>query len=370
MKKNTRVLSTAALAVVLAAGFAFTASAAEFYKGKRLTVLINYSAGGPTDIEARLFARNIGRLIAGSPQVISKNMAGAGGTVATNYLGAKARPDGKTIGYFTALASTQAFKPLKDRGVRVDPGAFELIATAAGSSYAYIRTDVPPGIKKPEDIMKTKGFTLLGLRSRSSLDLRERLVLDMLGLKYKYVTGYRGTSKARVAVMQGEGDYLTESQPSFRAKVIPTLIKTGEAIGLFYYPLDDGENIYSPASLGKGLDMLPFDKFYEKVKGKKPSGKLWEVFREVNRAGSMAQRSIILPPGSPKAARAALRAAVHKLNKDATFRADAMKTVNFVPVFDVGPAGEKILAASTKLSAGTLKFLKSYIAKVDAKKTN
>ena len=128
--------------------------------------------------------------------------------------------------------------------------------------------------------------------------------------------------------------------------------------------------MYSTAALGKGLDILPIDKFYEKVKGKKPSGKLWNVFREVNRAGSMAQRSIILPPGSPKAARDALRAAVHKLNKDAGFSADAMKTVSFVPVFEVGPAAEKILAASTNLSAGTLKFLKGYIAKVDAKKTN
>lgn len=367
MPTITKLLATASAMTLVAAG---TATAADYYEGKRLTVLINYSAGGPTDIEARLFARNIGRLIAGKPQVISKNMAGAGGTVATNYLGAKARKDGFTMGYFTALASTAAFKPLKDRGVRVDPESFELVATAAGSSYAYIRTDVAPGIKKPEDIMKAGEFTLLGLRSRSSLDLRERLVLDMLGLKYKYVTGYRGTSKARVAILQGEGDYLTESQPSYRAKVIPTLINTGKAIGLYYYPLDDGRKIYAPAELAKGLNMLSFDQFYEKVKGKKPSGQLWDVFREVNRAGSMAQRSIILPPGSPKAARDALRTAVHRLNNDATFKADATKTVNFVPVFDVGPAGEKIMKASIKLSDSTLKFLKGYIDKVDKKKSN
>ena len=32
----------------------------------------------------------------------------------------------------------------KDRGVKVDPASFELIATASGSSYAYMRTDVAP----------------------------------------------------------------------------------------------------------------------------------------------------------------------------------------------------------------------------------
>lgn len=369
MPTITRLLATASVFAIALAG---TATAKDYYKGKRLTVLINYSAGGPTDIEGRLFARNIGRLIAGNPQVIAKNMAGAGGTVATNYLGAKARKDGFTMGYFTALASTQAFKPLKDRGVKVDPASFELIATAAGSSYAYIRTDVAPGIKKPEDIMKTKGFTLLGLRARSSLDLRERLVLDMLGLKYQYVTGYRGTSKAQVAILQGEGDYLTDSQPSFRAKVIPTLIKTGKAIGLYYYPFDDGTRVWSPPDLGKNLDMMAFDKFFTKVTGKTPesTGILWQTFREINRASSMAQRSVILPPGAPKAARDALRAAVTKLNDDPGFRADSLKTVNFVPQFAVGAEAEKILAASTKLSQPVLGFLKDYIAKVEGRKSN
>ena len=151
MRILTKLLTATSVLAMAAGG---TATAKDFYKGKRLTVLINYSAGGPTDIEGRLFARNIGRNIAGNPQIISKNMAGAGGTAATNYLGAKARKNGSIMGYFTALASTQAFKPLKDRGVRVDPAAFEMIATAAGSSYTYIRTDVAPGIKKPEDIMK------------------------------------------------------------------------------------------------------------------------------------------------------------------------------------------------------------------------
>ena len=30
-----------------------------FYKGKRLSVLVNYAPGGPTDIEGRLFARHM-----------------------------------------------------------------------------------------------------------------------------------------------------------------------------------------------------------------------------------------------------------------------------------------------------------------------
>jgi len=365
MRTFTRLLATASVMALVTAG---TATAKDFYKGKRITILINYSAGGPTDIEARLFARHLGKHIAGKPQIISKNMAGAGGVVATNFLGQSAKPDGRTMGYFTALASTQAFKPLKDAGLKVDPASFGLIATQAGTSYGYIRKDTPPGINKPEDILKADGMKVSGLRAQSSLDLRERLVLDMLGIKYGYVTGYRGSSKARVAVMQGEAHMHSESQPSFRAKVIPTMIDTGMAIGLWYYPFDDGEKVWSPPSLNKGLNLMSFDKFYEKVKGKPPSGMLWKVFREVNRASSMVQRSIVLPPGSPKAAIDALRKAVIALNDDPDFAKDALKTVNFVPEYDVGKQAEKLLKASTQMSPDVIEFLKGYLDKVTTKK--
>ncbi|MDA0652166.1 MAG: hypothetical protein O3C49_02675 [Proteobacteria bacterium] len=357
-----------AVASVFAFAATGTATAKDFFKGKRLTILINYSAGGPTDIEARLFARHIGGLIAGNPQVISKNMAGAGGVVATNFLGQSAKPNGLTMAYFTAIASTQAFTPLKDAGLKVDSSKFPIIATQAGTSYGYIRKDTPPGINKPEDIMKAHGMKVSGLRAQSSLDLRERLALDMLGVKHGYVTGYRGSSKARIAVMQGEAHMHTESQPSFRAKVIPTMIDTGMAIGLWYYPFDDGERVWSPAALSKGLTLMSFDKFYEKMKGEKPSGILWKAFREVNRSSSMVQRSLLLPPGSPKAAIDALRKAVVALNSDPDFARDAQKTVNFVPNYDVGAAAEKLTKVSTSLSPEVIEFLKGYIAKVTTKK--
>jgi hypothetical protein len=61
-------------AVVATAG---AAAQAPFYQGKRLTVLVNYAAGGPADVEARLFAKYIGRHIAGAPGVIVQNIDGA-----------------------------------------------------------------------------------------------------------------------------------------------------------------------------------------------------------------------------------------------------------------------------------------------------
>ena len=57
MASLTRSLAPG-LALAILLGHAATALAdVPFYKGKRLTLLINFAAGGPTDIEGRLFAR-------------------------------------------------------------------------------------------------------------------------------------------------------------------------------------------------------------------------------------------------------------------------------------------------------------------------
>src|SRR5262249_43997157 len=69
------------------------ARAEDFYKGKRLTILINFAAGGPTDIEGRLFARHLARHIEGQPAITIQNMDGAGGVVGAKFLGEVAPND-------------------------------------------------------------------------------------------------------------------------------------------------------------------------------------------------------------------------------------------------------------------------------------
>src|SRR5256886_12511371 len=73
---------------------------AQFYKGKTLTMIINYPAGGPSDIEGRIVAQHLPAHIAGKPNIVIKNVGGAGGVIGTNQL-ADAAPDGETMGFFT-----------------------------------------------------------------------------------------------------------------------------------------------------------------------------------------------------------------------------------------------------------------------------
>ena len=114
------------LVIVVSALCAASSFAADtpFYRGKTLTVLINFAAGGPTDIEGRLVARYLGRHLPGQPAIVVQNMAGAGGVTGTNYLGEVAKPDGLTLGYFTG----QFFNLLTaDPTLRVDLAKFVYI---------------------------------------------------------------------------------------------------------------------------------------------------------------------------------------------------------------------------------------------------
>src|SRR6185436_16592092 len=134
-----------------------SAAAAErpYYQGKSITFFINFSAGGPTDIEGRIVARHLARHIPGNPAIVVQNMSGGGGVTGINFLGGVAMHDKLTLGYFTGTYNHQM---MKSSTLRVDLMKVPFIASVQGVTVCYIRSDVPPGIKKPTDIAKAERF--------------------------------------------------------------------------------------------------------------------------------------------------------------------------------------------------------------------
>src|SRR5215470_12264159 len=135
------------------------AGAQGYYTGKQLTVLVNYDAGGPTDIEARVFARHIGRHVGGGPNVIVQNMGGAAGLIGTKYLGEVAPKDGTMLGYLTA--ATQRYVTNPER-FNVDFRTYEFIAVIPSGRIHFMRTDVKPGIRTASDLIKAKDLIVGG----------------------------------------------------------------------------------------------------------------------------------------------------------------------------------------------------------------
>jgi tripartite-type tricarboxylate transporter receptor subunit TctC len=353
MRRNpiTIVLGYFCLACSVAPAFAGEAS---FYRGKTLTVLINFAVGGPTDIEGRLVARFLGKHLPGQPTVVVQNMAGAGGVTGTNYLGEVAKPDGLTLGYFTS----QFFNLLTaDPNLRVDLAKFAYIASIEGVAVAYIRKDVAPGIQDPKDIVKAKGFKAGGLSINSGKDVRLRLQLDILGIPHQYVTGYNSNSDARLALERNEIQFFTEGTPGYRLQVQPRLVKDGLVVPVYADELvtADGEfrsSIEAP-------DIIPFSQLHQQIFGKLGSGPLWEALKTINLTHAM-QRVAKVTPGTPPEAVAALRQGFSLMMKDQEFIQEFKKVTRSDPHFQVGGESDKLIRKLVQASPEVKNTIRKY----------
>jgi tripartite-type tricarboxylate transporter receptor subunit TctC len=347
--------------IALWAGLAATAAHAQsddaFYRGKRLTILINFAPGGPTDIEGRLFAKHLARHVDGAPNIVIQNMDGAGGIVGAKYLGEVAPRDGTIAGYFTGTAFQYALDPER---FRVDFKTYQFVAIQPGTTVHFVRTDVAPGMKAPTDIIKAKDLILGGLSLDTPKDLRLRLAMDMLGVPFKYVTGYRSSPAARLAFQRGEINFFSESPPSYRGVVEPSLVKTGQAIPVFYDAGYDGQNFFVPDAV-KGLPIPTYHELYQSIKGTMPSGQLWDIYKAIIAADGVIQRVIVMPPGAPQAAIDAMRAAITRVNADRAYAEEAEKSFGFVPLWATGPETPQLAQTALTIRPEIRTFLIDYM---------
>jgi tripartite-type tricarboxylate transporter receptor subunit TctC len=358
--KSVRRLAIAGATLV----FLTTGAAAQqpFYKGKRISVLINFAAGGPADIESRIFAKHLVKHIDGTPSLVIQNMEGAGGLIGAQYLGEVAPKDGTAVGALTGTAWIYTNDPTR---WRVDFRTYEFIALSPSTTIHFVRTDVPPGMQVPEDIMKAKGLIGGGLSADTSKDIRMRLGLDMLGVPYQYVTGYRSSPPARLALQRGEIHMFAESPPSYRSVVVPQLIKTGIAIPVWFDEIVDPP---APSRQLEGLAIPSFPALYKKIKGAMPSGLLWEAYRTLYEMNNNMLRLVALPPGAPTEAADALRRAVERLAHDKEFAAESMKVLEYVPEYETAPDMSERVRKMLVVAPAMRDYINTYVKNVPNKK--
>src|SRR5947207_15627827 len=94
-----RIGCSLALAVA-AIAIAAAAPAQDYYKGRTLTIVVGFTAGGGFDVNARVLARHIGRHIPGNPTIVVQNVPGAAGIKSVQYLETAAPKDGTVIDIF------------------------------------------------------------------------------------------------------------------------------------------------------------------------------------------------------------------------------------------------------------------------------
>lgn len=191
-----------ALSLVAAAAFA------QGYPDRPVTVIVPFSAGGPTDTVTRLLAEPMGREL--GQQVVVQNVGGAGGTLGATQV-ARAPADGYTlllhhIGMSTApaLYENLAFDPEKD---------FAPVGLVTNVPMTIIaRKDFEPStlaelvayVKANADTV-----TLANAGIGAASHLCGLLFMDAIGTPLVTVP-YQGTGPAMTDLIGGQVDFLCD----------------------------------------------------------------------------------------------------------------------------------------------------------------
>lgn len=194
------VAAAGGVALLSAVQPALAQSTGAFYKDKSIRVLIGYSAGGGYDAYARLVSHNMARFIPGHPRIVDQNMPGAGSAIAGQYLANKAPRDG------TVMATLGQNLPLSQvlypKNAKFDTRAMIWIGNAnEGNTVVAIWHTA--SIRTWKDLTK-KQVIVGATNSRSTSVMYPRAMNNILGTKFKIITGFGGGSRINLAMERGE----------------------------------------------------------------------------------------------------------------------------------------------------------------------
>jgi len=191
---------TAACLIAATCGAGAQDAVETFYKGKQISLVVGSSPGGGYDTYARLLARHFSDAMPSHPTMVVQNMSGAGSNRAAGYIYAVAPKDGTAIGAIFPGAVLQPL--LSDVPVPHDPSKLVYVGSANSDVYVcYIRSDAP--VKTFKELLDKELIVGASNPGATTYDL-PLLLNNILGTRFKIVTGYPGSREILIALERGE----------------------------------------------------------------------------------------------------------------------------------------------------------------------
>jgi tripartite-type tricarboxylate transporter receptor subunit TctC len=302
--RHTEIILALAVAASLSVTGALDANAqstASFYANKNLTFIVPDGVGGGYDAYSRLLARHLADHIPGHPRIVTENMPGAAGLVATNWLYNVAPRDGSVMG---ATYNTLLTEPLLgDVAAKYDPTKFKWIGSIT-RQYNVCMVWHTSAIKTIDDArVREVRVGTTGLAGNSTkLPLMLNALLDT---KFKVIAGYT-SGGMRLAVEREEVEgicgvpydtYAAANPEWLRDKKVRFILQTGS----------------KPLEVLRDVPML-----LDYIKDSRQRAAL-----EVLAVDQDAGRPELFPPGVPDHLVQALRMAFDETMKDPKFLTEA-----------------------------------------------
>ncbi|MGO4328235.1 tripartite tricarboxylate transporter substrate-binding protein [Cupriavidus sp. 2TAF22] len=182
------------------------------FPSKPITLVVPFSAGGPTDVVSRALGQAMSKDLGQS--VIVENRLGAGGTVAAAYV-ARAQPDGYTI-------------LIHHNGMATAPALYKKLSYDPLRDFAYIGqvADVPMTLLGRKDLPPTTAADLVKFvtQNKDKVSLANAglgAVSQLCGLLFEEAVNakmnsipYQGTGPALTALLGGQVDLLCDQTTS------------------------------------------------------------------------------------------------------------------------------------------------------------
>ena len=282
---------------------AAAAHAQDFYAGRQIRLIIGNNAGTSYDLSARLIARHLARHIPGNPSILPENMPGASGLIATNHVYNLAAQDGTVL--LAALETIPLRQALGDENVKFDAGRMGWIGNPA-SSVNVIATWQGSPVRTIEDARKI-AVPIGGTTRDAASGVEVALADNLLGARFKLVTGYKGTD-IDLAMERGEVQGRAGQSWDGWKLTHPDWVR------------DRRLNILVQLGVARAHD-LPEVPLYSEVARDEEQRRILELFAVPVALG----RPLLVGPGVPPARVALLRRAFAETMADGAFRAEAAR---------------------------------------------
>ena len=329
----------AALAALLLIGV--PAQAQDFYKGKQITILVAGTAGGGIDIGARVMARHLGKYVPGHPNVVAQLMPGAGGIRMIEHMSKVAPKDGTVIG-------TVAPGPLIEPLIGKRKTSYRMTDfTALGAMDKDVSLCLSWGASKFKSINDAMAaqMTVAGTGAGSSTDIYPVFLNEVLGTKFRLITGYQGSQETIIAIERGEVDGRCGWGWSSLNSTKPDWVRDKKVNYLLQLALEKNPNVDAPLVVDLAKD---------------------DATRQMMRLmfGPLSlNKPFFGPPGMPAERTAELRKAIMAALNDPELRAEAKKTFGDDLDPSTGEQAQKLLADMYATPAAVVDRLKGILAK-------
>lgn len=194
----------AALAIGAIAGptAAMSQEPAVSYKGKTVEIIVGFAAGGGYDAYGRALSQVLGKHLPGDPNVVVRNMPGAGSLVLVNHIASVAPKNGQTLAIFDP---TLMIAPLLgETNAKYDPTKLAWIGSMA-KGYNVCITWNGSGVNTWDDLFRKGKPIPMGATGPSDARYQHTAIMrNMFGANLQIIPGYKGSSDVRIAMERGE----------------------------------------------------------------------------------------------------------------------------------------------------------------------